>query len=97
VAWVGRDDNRETGLYGATGAMRVWAALMAKLPTDPLAPDFSADPLLAWVDPQLQVATDPDFLAAAWPGSVVVVGTVTVLMAGLRMAGWGVSGEGGRW
>jgi penicillin-binding protein 1B len=64
VAWVGRDDNRETGLYGATGAMRVWAALMAKLPTDPLAPDFSADPLLAWVDPQLQVGIDRECTGA---------------------------------
>ncbi|MFN7552637.1 MAG: penicillin-binding transpeptidase domain-containing protein, partial [Pseudomonadota bacterium] len=59
VVWVGRDDNRETGLYGATGAMRIWAALMAGLPTDPLRPDFSADPMLAWVDPQAQAATDP--------------------------------------
>lgn len=64
VVWLGRDDNRETGLYGATGAMRVWAALMAKLPTEPLRPDFRADPVLAWVDPQTQVATDPDCTGA---------------------------------
>jgi penicillin-binding protein 1B len=64
VVWVGRDDNRATGLYGSTGAMRVWASLMAKLPTEPLRPDFSADPLLAWVDPQAQVATDPECTGA---------------------------------
>ncbi len=28
VVWVGRDDNKPTGLTGATGAMRVWASMM---------------------------------------------------------------------
>ncbi len=37
VAWVGNDQNKPTGLYGATGAMRVWSALFARLPTSPLA------------------------------------------------------------
>ncbi len=36
VVWVGDDKNQPTGLYGATGAMRVWSALFAKLPTEPL-------------------------------------------------------------
>ncbi len=36
VAWVGRDDNTPTGLTGATGAMRVWAATMAGISTTPL-------------------------------------------------------------
>ena len=38
VAWVGNDRNEATGLYGATGAMRVWSGLFARLPTAPLAP-----------------------------------------------------------
>jgi penicillin-binding protein 1B len=33
VAWVGRDDNKSTGLTGATGALRVWAQLMKKIAT----------------------------------------------------------------
>ncbi|MGH8122574.1 MAG: penicillin-binding transpeptidase domain-containing protein, partial [Rudaea sp.] len=36
VAWVGRDDNKQTGLWGATGALQVWTALMRKLPSAPL-------------------------------------------------------------
>ncbi|HEY7840991.1 MAG TPA: penicillin-binding protein 1B [Gammaproteobacteria bacterium] len=36
VVWVGRDDNRPTGLSGATGAMRVWAALIDRAGMRPL-------------------------------------------------------------
>ena len=36
VVWVGNDENKTTGLYGATGAMKVWSSLFAKLPTQPL-------------------------------------------------------------
>jgi penicillin-binding protein 1B len=36
VIWVGNDQNKETGLYGATGAMRVWSGLFSRLPTAPL-------------------------------------------------------------
>jgi penicillin-binding protein 1B len=33
VVWVGNDENKTTGLYGATGAMKVWSSLFKKLPT----------------------------------------------------------------
>src|SRR5690606_2658172 len=33
VVWVGNDRNEQTGLYGATGAMRVWSALFKRLPS----------------------------------------------------------------
>ncbi len=36
VAWVGNDQNQATGLYGATGAMRVWSDMFARLPSAPL-------------------------------------------------------------
>lgn len=31
VVWLGYDDNRDTGLTGATGALRVWSELMSDL------------------------------------------------------------------
>ena len=36
VVWVGNDQNQTTGLYGATGAMRVWSAIFSRLPSAPL-------------------------------------------------------------
>ena len=36
VIWIGNDKNEPTGLYGATGAMRVWSQLFRKLPSRPL-------------------------------------------------------------
>ena len=36
VVWVGNDENKQTGLYGATGGMRVWSDIFARLPSAPL-------------------------------------------------------------
>lgn len=36
VVWVGNDGNAPTGLYGASGAMRVWTSLFKRLPSSPL-------------------------------------------------------------
>ncbi len=35
VVWLGHDDNTDTGLTGATGALRVWATLMKELDITP--------------------------------------------------------------
>ena len=58
VVWLGADDNSGTGLFGSTGALRVWASLFARLPTTPLALDLSENPLLATVDTRLQRGVD---------------------------------------
>ena len=51
VAWVGRDDNKPTGLFGATGALRVWIELMKRLPSAPLVlPQDGIEQV--WIDPQ---------------------------------------------
>lgn len=60
VAWLGRDDNTRTTFYGATGAMRLWAGLFQKLPTEPLRLDFGNDPQVHWVNPLAQTTTDPE-------------------------------------
>jgi penicillin-binding protein 1B len=36
VVWVGNDQNLATGLYGATGGMRVWSEIFQRLPSAPL-------------------------------------------------------------
>lgn len=57
VVWVGNDRNQPTGLYGATGAMRVWSALFRKLPSKPLT--ISSDGLQwVWVDDDELARTD---------------------------------------
>lgn len=60
VVWVGRDDNKPTGLWGATGALRVWKALFEKLPTRPLPASPGSDIQFAWVDPSTGQGTQPE-------------------------------------
>ncbi len=36
VIWMGNDQNEQTGLYGATGSMRVWSGIFRNLPSAPL-------------------------------------------------------------
>ena len=50
VTWVGYDDNRTTGLTGATGAGRIWAEFMASAARRPLAYRMPAGLTLHWVD-----------------------------------------------
>jgi penicillin-binding protein 1B len=57
VAWVGRDDNKPTGLFGATGGLRVWIELMKHLPTVPLVvPQDGIE--RAWIAPASGKRTD---------------------------------------
>jgi penicillin-binding protein 1B len=39
VVWLGRDDNRPTGLTGSSGALVVWADIMRRISTRPLVLD----------------------------------------------------------
>lgn len=48
VVWVGRDDNLPTGLQGATGALPLWADVMAQLPLVANYP--SANEKIVWLE-----------------------------------------------
>jgi penicillin-binding protein 1B len=53
VAWVGYDDNRVTGLTGATGALPVWADALARLKSasfEPVAPELVEDRWIGFGD-----------------------------------------------
>jgi penicillin-binding protein 1B len=53
VAWVGYDDNRETGLTGAAGALPVWADTMAALKPvsyEPVPPEGVEDRWIGYLD-----------------------------------------------
>jgi penicillin-binding protein 1B len=60
VVWVGRDDNKPTGLWGSTGALRVWKDIFEKLPTRPLPVSPGQGIEFAWVDPSTGQGTQPD-------------------------------------
>ena len=50
--WLGRDDNKPTGLTGSSGALQVWTSLMiqiAKQSVDLIAPDNIEN---VWIDPE---------------------------------------------
>ncbi|GAB4261177.1 MAG: penicillin-binding protein 1B [Methylomicrobium sp.] len=58
VVWVGRDDNKPSGLTGATGALKIWADLMRKISSRPvvLMPPDNVDTVL--IDPQTGLLAD---------------------------------------
>ncbi|HEX6995913.1 MAG TPA: penicillin-binding protein 1B [Gammaproteobacteria bacterium] len=59
VAWVGNDDNRPTGLTGATGAGRVWSSVLRAIDTVPYSAPPPPDTLLTWIDLDTGLATEP--------------------------------------
>jgi penicillin-binding protein 1B len=51
VVWVGRDDNKPTGLTGSSGAMTVWGEMMKNLQPEPLDPVVPEGIEMVNVDP----------------------------------------------
>jgi len=51
VVWVGRDDNKSSGLTGASGAMTVWGDMMKNIQPDPLEPVVPENIELVNIDP----------------------------------------------
>jgi penicillin-binding protein 1B len=50
VVWLGLDDNQPTGLTGSSGALTVWADILANIPTRPLQPPVTDELSYHWID-----------------------------------------------
>ena len=50
VVWMGRDDNKSTGLSGATGALKAWLSFMAQTSHVPMSFDAPPGVKYVWVD-----------------------------------------------
>ena len=59
VFWMGRDDNKSTGLFGATGGLRAWRELFAKLPSQPLPAAPGPGLEMVWINPADGRRTEP--------------------------------------
>ena len=59
VTWLGRDDNGQTRLTGATGALQVWSAFMAQAHPQSLSAVAPESILYAWVDRLTGEGSDP--------------------------------------
>ena len=59
VSWVGYDDNRPTGLTGATGALPVWLDAMSELHLKTWQPDTPTEVEDRWIEFSTGLATEP--------------------------------------
>lgn len=57
VVWLGYDDNRSTGLTGATGALQVWTAVMQRLAIQPRQTRAPGD--IVWEEVPVQATERP--------------------------------------
>src|SRR5690606_25434286 len=58
VAWVGNDENKPTGLTGATGAGRVWSNVLRSIDTVPYTAPPPANLGLTWIDLDTGLTTE---------------------------------------
>lgn len=65
VVWLGRDDNRPTGLSGATGALPAWGDIMLRIGAQPLRLEPPAGIEWAWIDPTTGLLTEEGCYGAA--------------------------------
>ncbi|MEL7447697.1 MAG: penicillin-binding protein 1B [Pseudomonadota bacterium] len=59
VVWVGNDDNRPTGLTGASGALKVWSDFMQTQPLHDVELMQPAGLAVQWVEPESGRLSDP--------------------------------------
>lgn len=66
VVWIGRDDNSQTPLTGAGGALQVWADLMRQLPTQGVSQRAPEGMNFEWIDSQTGLLSAEDCEGALW-------------------------------
>jgi len=52
VFWVGRDDNKSTGVTGSSGALKLWRALMQQVATQPVYLAMPDSVESVWIEPE---------------------------------------------
>ncbi len=66
VVWVGRDDNKSTGLTGATGALPIWASIMRGIHAESLQMTQPANVSWLTIDPKTGLRTQDYCPGAQW-------------------------------
>lgn len=66
VVWVGRDDNRSTGLSGSSGALLVWRDMIRSLRTQPLQLVAPQGVHQVWVEPWIGLRSREQCPGAVW-------------------------------
>ena len=51
VVWIGRDDNKPSGLTGASGALQIWASSIGKVSNQPVSLIAPDNVEIHWIDP----------------------------------------------
>lgn len=64
VVWVGRDDNKSSGLTGSSGAMTVWGEMMKSIQPQPLQPVVPEDIEIVSIEPLSGKRTTEDCMGA---------------------------------
>lgn len=66
VTWIGRDDNKSTGMTGAVGALPIWADIMGNIQTRPL--NLNTPPGTEWlmIDARGGLLADEYCAGAQW-------------------------------
>lgn len=68
TVWLGRDDNKPTGLTGATGALSLWTDLMVQIMRQPLLLSAPESIEKVWVDPVTRLRANSACSGAqVWP------------------------------
>ncbi len=70
VVWLGRDDNRSTGLTGSSGALVVWTDIMQAIPNIPLSLSRLDEVEYHWIDRQTGLLSTENCATAVYLGFI---------------------------